>query len=369
MKRPFLESSHLGISEIGAKNGTKIVPEGTIFLLVRGMTLLKEIPVCMSKKTMAFNQDVKAVVANKDVNNKYLFYYLTAISQSLRRYVEKAGHGTGRLSTEYINEAVIKMPGINEQNKIVEILSTWDKAIEQTSRLIEAKRTFKKALMQQLLTGKKRFPGFTGSGISLEAKYYSVPADWEHVQMSDIAHEASIRNKGNSNINVLSCTKHDGLVESLKYFGRQVFSKDTSNYKIVYSGQFAYATNHIEEGSVGYLDFLEKGLISPMYTVFGIDGNRAYGPYLYKLFKTELFRHIFEVNTSASVNRRGSLRWKEFSLIRIPLPGIEEQRRISDVIDLAQHEIDITTLHLEKLKQQKKGLMQKLLTGQVRVNV
>ncbi len=116
--------------------------------------------------------------------------------------------------------------------------------------------------------------------------------------------------------------------------------RDTSVYKIVRRGQFAYATNHIEEGSIGLLDSINEGLVSPMYTVFKTK-EVIYAPFLYKVFKTELYRHIFSINTSASVDRRGSLRWKQFRQINIPLPAIEEQMKISACIDACDKEIKL----------------------------
>jgi type I restriction enzyme S subunit len=154
----------------------------------------------------------------------------------------------------------------------------------------------------------------------------------------------------------------------MEYFGKQIFSKDLSTYKVVHRGQFAYATNHIEEGSIGYQDLHDAAVISPMYTVFEA-GKKIDDRFLFLLLKTELYRHIFEVNTSASVDRRGSLRWPDFSRIHIPLPSLEEQRAIVKVIEVADRELDRLKAKADALRQQKKGLMQQLLTGKKRVRV
>ena len=152
----------------------------------------------------------------------------------------------------------------------------------------------------------------------------------------------------------------------MEYFGRQIYSDDTSTYKIVKRGQFAYATNHIEEGSIGYQDLYNEALISPMYTVFETN-KQVDDAFLYRVLKTELYRHIFEVNTSASVNRRGSLRWSGFSKIHVPLPSLDEQQAIAAVLQTADEEIGLLERKLAALRQQKQGLMQRLLTGEVRV--
>ncbi len=94
---------------------------------------------------------------------------------------------------------------------------------------------------------------------------------------------------------------HDGLVDSLEYFGRQIFSNDLTTYKVVERGQFAYATNHIEEGSIGYQAYHDAALISPMYTVFQ-PVDQVDDDFLFRVLKTEKYRHIFEINTSGTVD-------------------------------------------------------------------
>jgi len=103
-----------------------------------------------------------------------------------------------------------------------------------------------------------------------------------------------------------------------------------------------------------------------MYTVFRT-GKKVVDSYLYKLLKTEMYRQVFEIWTNASVNRRGSLRWKDFSKIEVPLPSPSEQQEIADILDTAKAEIDLLRRERDALAEQKKGLMQLLLTGEVRV--
>lgn len=89
--------------------------------------------------------------------------------------------------------------------------------------------------------------------------------------------------------------------------------------------------------------------------------------FIFALFKTDTYRHIFSISTNASVDRRGSLRWREFSLIQVPNPSKEEQHSIVDVLKTADNEINQFEKKLNALEKQKRGLMQKLLTGEVRV--
>lgn len=272
------------------------------------------------------------------------------------------------ISQESVLRMVLPVPPHEEQCRIAQLLGEWESAIEKTEQLIAAKLRRNEVLSNRLLFGHARF----GAGNTQKIRalhWFSAPSDWQVVEIGKIAREVSALNGSDDGLPVLSCTKYDGLVDSLEYFDKQVFSHDTSKYKVVGRGQFAYATNHIEEGSIGYQDFVDAGLVSPIYTVFQSDAKRINDGYFYKLLKTEKLRQIFSARTNSSVDRRGSLRWKDFARIHIPLPPLDEQREINAVLDDARREIVLLQTEVKALKQQKRGLMQKLLTGQWRVKV
>jgi type I restriction enzyme S subunit len=233
-------------------------------------------------------------------------------------------------------------------------MRTADAAIHTTEKLIAQKELRKKWLMQQLLTGKKRLKGFGG--------------EWKEMHIRDVAKEASIRNKSDKQLTVLSCTKYDGLVPSLEYFGRKIFAEDVSTYKIVPKNHFAYATNHIEEGSIGYQEILDEALISPMYTVFKTD-KTVNDNFFYKLLKSHPLIYQYQNRMEGSIDRRGGLRWDGFSIIKIKLPSYEEQTAIAQVLQAADKEISLLKAKAVKLREQKKGLMQVLLTGKVRLKI
>lgn len=251
-----------------------------------------------------------------------------------------------------LNSLKIPLPPLPEQKAIARVLSTADAAIHTTEKLIAQKELRKKWLMQQLLTGKKRLKGFGG--------------EWKEIHIRDVAKEVSIRNKSDKQLTVLSCTKYDGLVPSLEYFGRKVFADDVSTYKIVPKNHFAYATNHIEEGSIGYQDILDEALISPMYTVFKTD-KTVNDDFFYKLLKSHPLVYQYQNRMEGSIDRRGGLRWDGFSIIKIKLPSVEEQTAIAQVLQAADKEINLLKAKAEKLRELKKGLMQVLLTGKKRL--
>lgn len=219
-----------------------------------------------------------------------------------------------------------------------------------------------------MLTGKKRLPQFEKKNTRVSYRFFDLPEDWACPQIKDIARECSVHNRNGETLPVLACSKYTGFVESSEYFGKRVYSEDTSNYKIIRRNQFGFPSNHIEEGSIGLLQKHDRALVSPIYTIFRCN-EEVIPEYLYAVFKTETFRHIFKASTNASVDRRGSLRWKEFELLHVPLPPIEEQNAIVDVLETFDHGVYQNEMALKAIEKQKRGLMQKLLTGEVRVAV
>ena len=184
---------------------------------------------------------------------------------------------------------------------------------------------------------------------------------------TSFAKEISIRNHEVKDYTVLSCTKYDGLVPSLEYFGRQIYPKDLGSYKIVPKYHFAYATNHIEEGSIGYQSKYEYGLISPMYTVFKTDTSVIDDTFLFAVLKSHHLIYLYQSMMEGSINRRGGLRWDSFSTIKIDLPPLSEQKAIAVFLINADKEIELANEKLACLQSQKRGLMQQLLTGKKRI--
>ena len=314
------------------------------------------------------NQHIYRIRSKKGINNRWLYYALAEVTTE----IESKAHGFKtslvHVRKDDITRARISLPDECEQEAVASALECWDAAIQETEQLITAKQKRTKSLSNDLLFGHVRFARENTHSRQV-LHWFSCPSDWKVVEIGKVAREISAINGGGDDLPVLSCTKYDGLVDSLAYFDKQVFSHNTSKYKVVRHGQFAYATNHIEEGSIGYQNRVPIGLVSPIYTVFQADSGRVDDGYLYKLLKTEKLRQIFAANTNASVDRRGSLRWKEFERIHIPLPSLDEQRKITTLLDEATREVSLLKAKSRALRLQKRGLMQKLLTGQWRLPI
>lgn len=317
-------------------NQTKTCRFGDILLCVRGSSTGR---INIADDTYCIGRGIASI--REKESRSYSSFIEHTLSNIKRRILKLSSGSTfPNIDKKTLSHILIAIPTLPEQEKISEILSTWDEAIELTRRFIDAKKQRRKALIQKLLSGKKRLPDFAKTLGRKSYRFFDLPQDWACPQLREIAQECSERNTGYNGFPVFACSKYLGLVKSSEYFGKRVFSEDTSNYKVIRHGWFGYPANHIEEGSIGLLLKNEIGLVSPIYIVFRCNEN-IIPEYLYAVFKTDTFRHIFAVSTNASVDRRGSLRWQEFSLIRVPQPSYEEQRSIVNVLQAAEDEINL----------------------------
>ncbi len=150
MKRLFLEDAEDHISAEAVSDGARLVPPGTLLMLTRGMTLLKDVPVCVLRREMSFNQDVKALRPKSQVDGLFLAWALTGNKQRLLEMVEIAGHGTGKLNTNELNAFKLMLPRPAEQQRIADFLTSLHNLIAAQTQKLESFKTQKRALMQQL---------------------------------------------------------------------------------------------------------------------------------------------------------------------------------------------------------------------------
>lgn len=150
MKRLFLDDAEDHISASAVKDGAKVVPVGTVLILVRGMTLLKDVPICVLRREMSFNQDVKALLPKGETDGLFVALLLLGNKQRLLRMVDIAGHGTGKLNTDELNPLELTAPKPAEQQRIADFLSSFDAQIATEADKLASLKIHKSGLMQQL---------------------------------------------------------------------------------------------------------------------------------------------------------------------------------------------------------------------------
>lgn len=189
-------------------------------------------------------------------------------------------------------------------------------------------------------------------------KHEHLAEGWHWVRFDEIAYNLVERNGDNTDRAVMAVTKYDGLVPSLEYFDRQVYSDDLSNYKVVHRNQFAYAVIHLDEGSIGMNKGDEAVLVSPVYVVFALNEEQAYPPYFQFLLKSDFMMRIYQSIGEGTVDRRKSITFETLGSAHILLPPIDEQRRIAQVLRDADANIAQVEAQIEAAKESLHGALQ-----------
>lgn len=149
------------------------------------------------------------------------------------------------------------------------------------------------------------------------------------VKLGEIAEQTN-RRVGESDVPVYSVTKYDGFVPSTEYFKKRVFSTDIRKYKLCIAGDFAYATIHLDEGSIGISPV--KCGISPMYTTFRLISSDVSPDYLLRYLKSSRALTQYLTLGSGSAERRKSIKFADLRKMEIPLPPLGEQKRIAEIL-------------------------------------
>jgi type I restriction enzyme S subunit len=177
MKIARIYDSEDHITELGAKNGTHLVPAGTILIVVRGMILAKKFPVALAMREIAFNQDLKAIDCRANINSQFLFYWLQGKEYEILGLADEAAHGTKRIQTDRLINYPIKLPDIVIQRKIAAILSAYDDLIENNTRRIKILEDMAQALYREWFVN-FRFPGHENVQM-VDSPLGMIPEGWE----------------------------------------------------------------------------------------------------------------------------------------------------------------------------------------------
>ena len=357
LKTLNLHDSQDHLTKLGSE-GTNLAPAGSILVLVRGMTLLKDLPVGVTMRPMAFNQDVKALYSDDGLRPYYLAYYLISRKQEILQSVETAGHGTGRLDTDFLKAFPIELPSLDKQDDIIKVIGEWDAAIEKSTALLTALEQRKQGLMQQLLTGRRRLKGFKGK--------------WKEVTLGNVL-ERVTRKNSDSCKNALTVSAQRGLISQDTYFAKQIASEVNEHYVLLNRGEFAYnrsASNGYPFGAIKRLEAHGEGIVSTLCLCFGIRHEDVLdSDFLVWLIEAgRLNRAICKIaHEGARSHGLLNVTAKDFFDIKTTVPGFPEQRAIAAILNDTQTEIDALRGQVRAFKVQKRALMQKLLSGNWRM--
>lgn len=301
------------------------------------------------------------VIKNRQLCNRfYLCSYLDSLSY------EKYNTGTAqpKLNREICENIPILLPPLAEQEKIADILSTWDKAIEKQTQLIQKLKLRKKGLMQQLLTGKKRLLGFTDEWKKVklgEVTTFLSCNTFSREQMNNVC--GNLKNVHYGDILV----KYSSIVDISRDKDSIPYVNDTIEYSpkdYVASGDIVMADT-AEDEMVGraceFINVGEEKIISGLHTIL-IRPIILFAPMFlgYYLNSREYHKQILSIMQGIKVY---SITKEALKNTTIKYPDIQEQTAIANILSSCDNEIRLAQDKLAAMKEQKKGLMQVLLTG------
>ncbi|MEF2509890.1 restriction endonuclease subunit S [Vibrio mimicus] len=294
--------------------------------------------------------------ANDQVNQNYaLQRFLLCLYDGTFQSISKKTTSIAHLGVSRFADLKLAWPPLFEQNKIAQILSTWDEAITTTEQLLANSQQQKIALMQQLLTGKKRL--LDKNGVRFEG-------EWKWLKANELFRTVSTKNNSETE-ELLAVTQDQGVLPR-SLLERRVAMPDgsTKGYKLVVPGNFIISLRSFQ-GGLEYSNY--RGLVSPAYTV--LEPIRSIDDEFYKQYYKS-YDFIGHLAVAVIGIRDGKqISYSDFSFLKLPYPGLEEQQKIAAVLSTADQEISALQQKLDALKQEKKALMQQLLTGKRRVKI
>ncbi|MFP0217791.1 restriction endonuclease subunit S [Escherichia sp. WS1063] len=325
----------------------------------------KAVKVPRSAHNSLLNQNlVKLIPKKTKITNEYLFSMLK--TKEFIQFISNLVRGNANqvsITLADLFKYKFILPSLPEQKKIAQILSTWDKAISVTEKLLTNSQQQKKALMQQLLTGKKRLLNENGVRFSTE---------WEFKRISEIATRVQRKNDAAEHP-ILTISSLSGFVRQDERYSRYMAGESVKNYILLKKGEFAYNKGNsktYEFGCIFDLEAYEAGLVPHVYVCFRLKNGLSHRYFKY-LFEADYLKPQLGALVNTGVRNNGLLNIKptEFMQTKVPVPCFEEQESIADMLYNSSRTIRVLQDKLACLKDEKKALMQQLLTGKRRVKV
>ena len=357
---PIVPIKHLGrINSVTLHRASPDIEAGYVGSRVKGGDVLISVKGTIGDVGVVPNnfegniaREIARIRPRSNCDADFLSFQLQADHTQRRINTKVVGSTRLEFSIHAVKDFLIALPPLPEQRKITEILRTWDEAIDACERLIER-------LERRFGATARRY--FDPCHPTFEAR----PNSWREFELGDVFRERA--EAGNGDDPLLSITMAGGVINRDDVGRKDTSTQDKSKYKLILPGDIGYNTMRMWQGVSGLST--HRGIVSPAYTIVTADNENIAAKYAAHLFKSRRMVFDFERYSQGLTSDTWNLKFPAFSKIKVLLPPIELQRQQSQLLDGLRAEIEVVDRKRVALAEQKRGLMQKLLTGEWRVDV
>lgn len=307
---------------------------------------------CVQQNDILLGGDLNVFRPNK-ANGIFISYQLNSAK---RREIAKIAQGASvvHVYNEQLKKVKVKLPSLQEQERIANFLTKIDKIIEKQEEKVKNLEKYKKGMMQKIFSQEIRFKDENGNEYP----------EWEEKRLQNISFKITEKNKGFKIKNIISNSAKNGLISQRDFFDKDIANiSNIDGYYVIQPGDFVYNPRKSYEAPYGPINSYKldsEGVVSPLYFCFRINGevNKCYIEYYFK--STKWYRYIYMNSDQGVRHDRVSIKDSEMMKMNIKLPVMQEQNKIAKFLLGINNLLDKEKEKLQELKQWKKGLLQNM---------
>lgn len=354
-----IRDSDRRVTELGANNGTRKAPSGTVLFVVRGMSLKSEFRVGITHREVTFGQDCKAIEVRSGLNARFIAYTLKAKEAAILSMVDEAGHGTGRLPIAQLERLNIGLPNEREQNRVVEMLDSIDHSIHTNETFIaKLERANESILQHTFTTAHSRVnwsPCLLGDLLDGKPKNGYSPQAGSHFSDIYMLGLGCLTPRGFSPSQLKFAPGEDPLLPQAMLTEGDLLINRANTRELV--------------GLVGRYTDIGYPCIYPDLMMRLRVNKRAIPEFLELLLRSPICRRQIKSAASGTSESMVKLNSNAVTNLTVSVPPVDEQQKIAKRHRNLLEGVARAERELAKLRKIKQGLMDDLLTGQVRVPV
>ncbi|MBM7490992.1 restriction endonuclease S subunit [Micromonospora luteifusca] len=352
LKEFDIHDSDRRLTKSGSLAGTRLVPDGSVLFVVRGMSLKKEFRVGVTRKRVAFGQDCKAIVPRPGIDARFLALAMKVRTREILSMVDEAGHGTGRLPTDLIAKLEVGIPPFPEQRQIVEVLDSVDARFHLEGQTVAKLRALQEGVVEALLASLVADTLPLGEHLALPPKNGFSPQEadeWTGLQALGLGclTPNGFQARQLKNVPVLDGRNSGALLAD----GDLLMSRANTRDLV---------------GLAGVYRDVGTPCIYPDLMMRLVVGRGCRSEYLELVLRSANVRRQIQAYSQGTSESMVKISGSSVRRLLVAIPHLVEQDRILAVVEATKNEIESHLKEQHKLYLLKQGLMEDLLFGRVR---